>query len=270
MIARFDNHYSTCMHQPILIPINEKNITVRPECEQAAALMLAHCHAPRLMVWFEPAAAGGQFAKCYLKYIQDYDTLERKLSMLGATVEQRTNNAIAAVFPPAVDDHLPLALNINTYLQDGFVLIAQVLPYKETQWTYMAVSDEAKREMFSDHFSWCYMIVSGNEIVKIGETGNRLAIPGSRTYVKPGGDSRLGRYTSGNGTDENIRNALMDEVAAGKVFIYAKKMPITFDDTTIAGKPCKTPATRHKHYEMWLLAVISSECRLPRLNKGQS
>jgi hypothetical protein len=270
MIARFNNSHSDLMQQAILNTVNEKRITLQPECQQAAALMLEHCCTNRLTVWFEPTSNGGQYAKCYLLYIRDADELINKLIMLGANIGTRTD-AIVAKFPPAVADSLHPALDINTYLQDGFIKIAQVLPYRKTQWTYIAIDKVTERDMFSNHFSWLYMIVSGREVVKVGESGNPLAIYGTKTYVKPSGESRLGRYTTGSGTDKNIRDGLVEEVANGTVYIYAKKLPISYVDTTIAGNAHRTPSTTHRHYEKQVLAFIADESKLlPRLNKGQS
>lgn len=256
------------MQQAILTLVNDKNISIREDCNQAAVLMLEHCRTSRLTVWVEPIAGGGQYAKCYQEYIRDSDDLINKLTMLGADVVVK-GGAIIARFPPG--DRIHPALNVKTYLQDGFIKIARVLPYEEVKWTYQAIDVDAEREMFSSHFSWLYMIVSGSEIVKVGESGNPLAMQGSKTYVKPGSGSRLGRYTTGGGTDLNIRKGLLEEVAAGSVVIYAKKLPISYVNTTIAGKVESTPATLHRHYEKQVLAYISSESgKLPRLNKGQS
>lgn len=231
--------------------------------------MLEHCSTNRLTVWFEPITEGGQYAKCYSLYVREVDDLINKLILLGAVVDPYTDKAIIARFAPT--NALHPALDINTYLQDGFTKVAKVLPYKNTKWSYEAISKDAEREMFSNHFSWLYMITSGREIVKVGESGNPLAIYGSKTYVKPGGDSRLGRYTTGSGTDKNIRDGLLDEVADGTVYIYAKRLPISYIDTTIAGISHRTPSTTHRHYEKQVLAYIADECKqLPRLNKGQS
>ena len=63
------------------------------------------------------------------------------------------------------------ALNIYNYIDDGFVKIADVRQYGSTpRYTEWSLVNQNEDFLYMDHRSWVYMIVDGQEIVKVGET----------------------------------------------------------------------------------------------------
>jgi hypothetical protein len=167
------------------------------------------------------------------------------------------------------------ALDINNYIQDGFVKVCDVCDdsyYGYRDWYYKNINKEV---MFSEHNSWVYFIVIDNKIVKVGETGNPLGIPSKRLYEgyerqpKKSTQSRLGRYLAGAGTDYDIRCGLINEVKEGKVSIWAKKCQVIETNITIAGVEQTTLTSFHKDLEiLYLKYIVSQTGSLPRCNKS--
>lgn len=169
------------------------------------------------------------------------------------------------------------ALDINSYINDGFRKVCDVRQQWESriEWYYENINTSI---MFSEHRSWVYFIVSGNEIVKIGESGNPLGIFAPLSHdpwqwedqPKKGTQSRFGRYRQGDGTDRSIRCALTEEVDQGVVSLWAKKCDIVPTSITIAGESKKTYATYHKDLELQYLNYIERKLgRFPRENKAR-
>lgn len=99
----------------------------------------------------------------------------------------------------------------------------EMLDRDNRNWYY---TEENKDIMFSQNDSWVYCITINKHIVKIGETGNRLAISSANSYngVQSGSKSRLGRYINGDKTDERIRAELFEYIRNknNKVEFWAK------------------------------------------------
>ncbi len=167
------------------------------------------------------------------------------------------------------------ALNIQNYIADGFVKVCEVILLKDNTWIYKNINDSV---MYKDHRSWIYFIVSDNEIVKVGETGNPLGIKSTRYYIDenqhswyqptPGSTNRFGRYRKGDLTDEFIRNSLKNEAILGKVSLWAKECPLQEIEVTIRGEKTITKNSIHKHLELDILKNIRDHGSWPRLNKA--
>ena len=166
-------------------------------------------------------------------------------------------------------------LNINNYIADGFVKIADVQNLVNLKWKLVNKNVEY---LYSDHTSWVYMVVVGKEIVKIGETGNPLGIRmkrGERDQPVIGTTNRFGRLrgygravANATDTDCNIRYELREEVSAGKVSLWAKKCKQKTIKELIGGVEQTIHLSSHKNIEHAYLTLIHNEtCMLPRLNK---
>ena len=132
-------------------------------------------------------------------------------------------------------------LDINHYLQDGFYRIADVEPQlgNATKWNFI----NQHPDLYSEHRCWVYMIVDGNEVVKIGETGQPLGIRKIRDdQPQITTECRFGRLRGAGGKDRNmdgtytdtdmrIREELQESVSRGTVSIYAKQC----DETVMNG-----------------------------------
>ena len=116
-------------------------------------------------------------------------------------------------------------LNINSYIKDGFEKVCDVAMSHGKRFIYKSINNEL---MYASHRSWVYMIVSGETIVKIGETGNPLGIEKSYSDQPiTGTKSRLGRLASHGSsgdqdTDLRIRTELYEDCIEGKVSIWAR------------------------------------------------
>jgi hypothetical protein len=166
---------------------------------------------------------------------------------------------------------LPESLDINNYIVDGFVKVCDVAldPEDDQFWIYTNINEEV---MFDPHTSWLYNIVSDIEIVKHGESGNPLGIKTKSGQPRSSTECRLGRYRrqcGKNDTDQNIREALYQEVKDGKVTIWALKCQVITIPILICGNIDKTVFATHKDLEKKTLKYIKETAgRLPRLNKG--
>jgi hypothetical protein len=163
-----------------------------------------------------------------------------------------------------------MSLNINHYINDGFVKVCKVQQECQTRnfWSYY---DQNTSILYSPHKSWVYAICVDDQIYKIGESGNPLGIRSS-TGFQPvtGTKSRLGRYMRNDGTDEYIRNNLMTEVKQDRVSFWARKCDNYIVETVIAGSIEETLTSTHKELEMKYLDYIKQTVgRYPILNKAR-
>ena len=166
------------------------------------------------------------------------------------------------------------ALNIYNYTDDGFVKIADVhersYPH---EWELIDTNEDF---LYMDHRSWVYFIVDGQEIVKVGETGNPLGVRAKRhNGLLKGTMSRFGRLVShGSGyhpgpgdTDGRIRKALNESVKKGKVSLWARRCDYVEVKEVIAGKERTVVHSSHKDLEVAYLDHIYQETgSYPRCN----
>ncbi len=163
------------------------------------------------------------------------------------------------------------SLNINTYIPDGFVKVCDVAidPDDECFWIFTNIDESV---MFDTHQSWLYTILVDLEIVKLGETGQPLGIKMADGQPKIGTQCRLGRYRRQKGdgdTDATIRRALVEEVKAGRVSIWARKCQCITIPVVIGGVIHQTAYASHKDLEKkYLRNMMEIGGKLPRLNKG--
>lgn len=168
---------------------------------------------------------------------------------------------------------LPDSLNINTYIQDGFKKVCDVVPASDDDdfWFYTNIDESI---MYDTHSSWLYNIVVDEEIVKHGETGQPLGIRVSSGQPWSSSKCRLGRYRRQTGerdTDANIRQALYEEVKQNRVSIWARKCQVITIPVLIGGVIQETVYEIHKDLEKrYLRDMLEKGGRLPRLNKGHS
>lgn len=166
---------------------------------------------------------------------------------------------------------LPDIFNINTYVPDGFVKVCDVTidPEDDRFWIYTNIDESV---MFDTHNSWLYCVLVDLEIVKLGETGQPLGIKVTDGQPKSGTQCRLGRYRRQKGdsdTDATIRNALVEEVKAGKVSIWARRCQCISIPVIIGGVIHESTFAMHKDLEKkYLRNMMNTGGRLPRLNKG--
>ena len=176
-----------------------------------------------------------------------------------------SKNAPAAT---AKERELNNALDINTYIADGFVKVCDVRNDYRNNWFY----DNIKKElMFSEHRSWVYFIVVDNEIVKVGETGNPLGVPMKNSnQPKTGSEGRFGRYRAGDLTDWFIREDLEQEVKEGRVSLWARRCEMVSVSISVGGCEDVTLTSFHKDLEMRYLDFVYTQTgSLPRLNKAR-
>ena len=166
--------------------------------------------------------------------------------------------------------------NIDTYVPDGFIKVADVVNLPNLKWKLVNRNAEY---LYSDHTSWVYMIVVGKEIVKIGETGQPLGIRmrvGEKDQPAIGTHNRFGRLRGyGNAiagskdTDCYIRYELKEDASAGKVSLWAKKCKQKTIKELIGGVEHTISLSSHKNIEQAYLSFIHNEtCMLPKLNKA--
>jgi hypothetical protein len=178
--------------------------------------------------------------------------------------------------------------NIQDYITDGFEKICEVYPeYADGNYTWQFYNINTDL-MYSAHNSWVYFIVSGNTIMKVGETSQPLGILSSNclllgmsepnkeyaftsvTWYQPvqRSTNRFGRLCGGfygeNDTDWYIRTSLDQDVRAGHVSLWAKKCDKIEHTYQIAGQMVTVYSTVHKDLEVLYIDAID-----PSLNKGR-
>jgi hypothetical protein len=162
--------------------------------------------------------------------------------------------------------------DINSYINDGFEKVCDVLCTKTKEWYYSNINSKL---MFSEHNSWVYFLVIDDSIVKCGETGNPLGIPSRTTFLREqqpasGTKSRFGRLRTGDGTDKYLRENTVEYVLSGSnISLWAKKCPKTARQVTVAGQTFEVYATMHKDLEMLYLDYFKHHAGcLPLFNKA--
>ena len=117
------------------------------------------------------------------------------------------------------------------------------------------------------------MIVDGQEIVKVGETGNPLGIRSTRSSQPlKGTKCRFGRLishtsTGKSDTDERIRRKLFESANEGNVSLWARRCETVQFDEVIAGKKRTVVHSSHKDLEVAYLDHIYQETgSYPRCN----
>lgn len=163
----------------------------------------------------------------------------------------------------------PEALDIQNYIKDGFAQVCRPINAINDTWSYIDINSEV---LYRSHTSWVYLIVVDREIVKVGETGNRLGIPIARTGAglgqpRKGSASRLGRYINGCGTDAYIRSSLFTECNHRRVSIWAKECPIEYSIVKVQGYDRIVQQGLHKDLEYVIMQHMRESCVWPRLNK---
>lgn len=173
------------------------------------------------------------------------------------------------------------ALNINTYKVDGFQCIGSVVDNRVlsedaagTTWMFENVNEDY---MFAQHASWVYMIVDGEEVVKVGETGNPLGIRDYAGEPQKGTKCRMGRLRNSGfsalnsyDTDARIRYELFESVKQNKVTVWALKCDYLYRSQLVGGVMKDVILTSHKQLEKHYLDHIFNECGVyPRLNLGR-
>lgn len=169
------------------------------------------------------------------------------------------------------------AQDINTYIDDGFVKVCNISPAStKSKWIYEDINFPV---MYSEHKSWVYFMVSGDQIVKIGETGNPLGIRKKKSdQPLTGTRSRLGRYssfgTTGTGkdsdTDAYVRESLQGDVPSGKVSVWAKQCLIMNYELKVAGQNVTAYGTLHKDLELrYIDHFVNKSGELPIFNKSR-
>lgn len=164
-------------------------------------------------------------------------------------------------------------ISISSVVPDGFEKVCDICDPSGwgDRWLYENINEDL---MFSEHRSWVYAIVVSGDIWKIGETGNPLGIRyrrGTSSQPIPGSRSRLGRYRSGDTTDEYIREELAPVIQRGsRVEFWAKQCPIAATEVTIAGVKEQVGSAIHKELEVAYLDWIFEQTgTLPLLNKSR-
>lgn len=162
------------------------------------------------------------------------------------------------------------ALNIYNYIDDGFVKIADVKQNGYSDWSLVNQNEDF---LYMDHRSWVYMIVDGQEIVKIGETGNPLGIRSARSSQPlKGTKCRFGRLishssTGKSDTDERIRHRLFESAKKGNVSLWARRCETVQFDEVIAGKKRTVVHSSHKDLEVaYLDHIYQKTGSYPRCN----
>tara|TARA_Y100000389_G_scaffold59920_1_gene56015 strand:- start:2244 stop:2735 length:492 start_codon:yes stop_codon:yes gene_type:complete len=162
-------------------------------------------------------------------------------------------------------------MKIQNYTQDGFTKVCDVIIHRDysNQWDFINVDYNFVGD---EHQSWIYFIVNGDDIMKCGESGNPLLLEtkGKNPRWKKGTKSRLGRYMNGCTTDTVIRQELEQEVSAGTVSIWAKRLPVSKVQVSIGGQQKIVERSIHKDLEMvYLDHFVEEHGALPPLNKGR-
>lgn len=156
--------------------------------------------------------------------------------------------------------------HIKHFLNEFNHICDVVYDHVSGYWSYINQNNVV---MFSSHRSWVYFIVVNGIIVKVGETGNPLAIEKyNKVYeCKKGTMSRLGRYINGDNTDEYVRENLADEK---DIKIYARMCDVVRKRISVGGDCILVETTMHKDLEMAYLDHFQRVAgSYPRLNKAR-
>lgn len=177
--------------------------------------------------------------------------------------------------------------NVNDYISEGFEKVCDVYhEYADDRltWQLWNINEDL---LWSTHNSWVYFIVSGDTIMKVGETSQPLGIKSTVSLIlgqaSPDLDyeyksvhwyqpvakstNRFGRlcnFYESTDTDWYIRNNLHTDVEQGKVCLWAKKCEKIEKIYHAAGKDWMLHATVHKGLELIYIDAIN-----PPLNKGR-
>jgi len=168
-------------------------------------------------------------------------------------------------------------LDINTYVDDGFEKLCDVEngdnrvgEVYHGKFFYTNINQSL---MFSNHRSWVYMIVSDNEIVKIGETGNPLGIKKKSHCSQPkwSTECRMGRLASFKcNTDGRIRESLYNDCDDEKVSIWVRKCDYINVTYSINENNSELYSTYHKDLELaYLDYIFNNHGSYPKLNAGR-
>jgi hypothetical protein len=164
---------------------------------------------------------------------------------------------------------LSTSMHISKVESDGFIKMVDVDPSSAYHsWEYINVHPDC----LLNHCSWVYMITVLQHVVKNGETGLPLLIPGSANrrgpqleYTKTG--CRFGRLSKGGDTDLRIRRDLSEHVTLGQVSVYALQLPIATIMFEHEGAKVAHPAAIHKQKEqMYFDTILRETGVLPLLN----
>ena len=177
--------------------------------------------------------------------------------------------------------------NVNDYISEGFQKVCDVYhEYADDKltWQVWNINEDL---LWSTHNSWVYFIVSGDTIMKVGETSQPLGIKSTNSLVlgcrldnaeyeyksvhwhQPvyGTTNRFGRlcnFTESTDTDWYIRSSLYQDVLDSKVSLWSKKCEKIEKTYQAAGKDWTLHATVHKDLELIYIDAIN-----PPLNKGR-
>lgn len=195
--------------------------------------------------------------------------------MYTITSDITTNATPFSTNPPTLN--LNPMFHVSNFLPDGFVKFADVglKPSNTIQWIYT----NQHLDMYSDYFSWVYLIVLDSFVVKIGESGQPMAILSIKNNQPISGTTcRMGRIANHveyreNGqptTDTAIRDFLNPYIANGSnVSIYARRCPVLPHQISAMGKSVKLECTMHKSVELvYLNHCVDDIGEIPILNKG--
>lgn len=156
--------------------------------------------------------------------------------------------------------------DVNNYVNDGFTKVCEI-GWFDNQWFYKPTDF---RKMYKNHCSWVYFIVVDNEIVKVGETGNHLALKDSKGQDVKGSKSRLGRYINGDRTDQYIRESLRKETTENRVSIWARELPYVITKIFINNIETEVIHKSNMEVEKHYLDLMRKKAlRYPLLNKGR-
>lgn len=176
---------------------------------------------------------------------------------------------------------------VTDYVSDGFQRICDVYnEYADDRFTWQLwnINEDL---LWNDHNSWVYFIVSGDVIMKVGETSQPLGIKSTicLTLGAPSLDTdyeyksvhwyqpvakstnrfgRLCNFYEPTDTDWYIRNNLHNDVINGQVSLWARKCEKVEHTYQIAGKSVTVYGTVHKDLEVLYIDAIA-----PELNKGR-
>lgn len=182
-----------------------------------------------------------------------------------------TNIISAPVILSPKDSLIFCGMSLQDFISDGFKLVCRIKNSSSVKkWTYENID---RSIMFKDHRSWLYLIVVDDVVFKIGETANPLGIVTSASLTQPmtGSKSRLGRYTTGDATDQDIRNSAEPYLKAGCIIeFWAKECEIVKSDAIICGKINQVEGSTQKSQEMaYLNYFIKTSGSLPLWNKSK-
>jgi hypothetical protein len=212
----------------------------------------------------------------------------KEIQDLYNTVYNSVFSSLGQAIKPAPKNGLPSNnyFNINSFINDGFQRVADVHCQSTTdQWLYYNIDQNL---MYADHESWVYFVVIDDQIVKCGETGNKLALryqtKNKRMFLgeeQPitGTKGRFGRLASHkedknsgrSETDEMIRRECLPYLIRGsKVSLWAKKCQYGQLDQIINGVKTSVTTTIHKDLELKYLKSFKAKAgRLPLFNKAK-